>query len=70
MQIREKIRTRLNKMTATEMSLATQLVSVCWDSQPSAIDEGKRIISRLFNLEDASEKDWQSFISYIKTQKR
>lgn len=70
MQIREKIRNRLNAMTATEVALISQLVAVCWDSKASAIEEGKRSIERIFNLESATEKDWQTALGYIKTQKR
>jgi hypothetical protein len=69
-EVREKTRKRLNRMSAEEVRLIQMLTKICWNSTTNNLHEGKLYIQNIFSMEGASDTEWESFLHFIKTQRR
>jgi hypothetical protein len=68
--VKDKTRKQLNRMTSDEIKILLMLIKVCWNSTTANITEGKYLVQNIFDLNNATEEDWRTFLDYVKTQKR
>jgi hypothetical protein len=69
--VRNIIRSKLNRMSTKEIKLLGTLCKVCWNNADSQIvNNGKLMVSACLGLDEASEAEWKSALAYIENQTR